>query len=67
MANQSKAVAKRTIDVPAAISTQLQSVMPSIGRLLPPDITLDQFRAATMVHFYEMKGLTNCSPESIAT
>lgn len=67
MASQSNAVTKRTVDIPAAVSEQLQSVMPSIGRLLPSDITLDQFRAAMMIHLYQTKGLIGCTPESIAS
>lgn len=52
--------------LPAPILNQIQAVMPNIPALLPVDISLEQFRAAAWLELRQVRGLTECSGESVA-
>lgn len=49
----------------APITDALSVQMPHIAKLLPADIALEQFRAATWMEMRQQRGLAECSPESV--
>lgn len=58
------AVIKRTSLAPAMVST-MQSLMPHVPALLPPDITTEQFRAALYLELSGRPALNECSADSL--
>ena len=51
--------------LPEPLTQGLKSLMSTVSDLLPPDIPLDQFRAATWLHLTSMSGLIDSTTDSI--
>jgi recombination protein RecT len=62
--DQATAVATKSA-LPSRLEQTLKALTPQIAQLLPPDIQLEQFRAALWVHLQEIKGLMDCHPTSL--
>jgi recombination protein RecT len=58
------AVQKKTTLPPLMVET-MQSLMPTIPALLPPDISTEQFRAALFLELRRDDGLKDCTQESL--
>lgn len=65
--NQAVKTTQRRDIVPAAVAHELRSIMYSLETLLPPDITLSQFRAGLFTQFVTIRNLTECTPHSIVS
>jgi recombination protein RecT len=59
------AVQKRAHDLPVAMVSVMQGLMPAIPRLLPPDISTEQFRAALFLELSGRPALSDCTPDSL--
>ena len=51
--------------LPAQLTGNLKALLPNLASLLPPDIALDQFRAALFLELTGHADLVECTPESI--
>jgi recombination protein RecT len=51
--------------VPEVIVQRLKAVMPTLGPLLPPDVSYEQFRAGAWLELTTRQGLVDCTPDSI--
>lgn len=52
--------------MPPALKAEIQTMLPTIGRLLPVDMPMEKFRAATWLHFRQMPVLlTDCWPDTV--
>src|SRR5262245_14106886 len=56
------AVAQR---ISAVTTEMLRGLMPSLPHLLPPDISIEQFRAALWLELTGRPSLQHCSPQSL--
>ena len=53
--------------LPAHISLALRDLRPTLGPLLPPDVTEEQFRAALYLEITGCPALHDCTPDSLRT
>jgi recombination protein RecT len=65
MATQTQTVQRKQDLLPTAVTDMVKVVLPDLKNLLPPDITLDQFRAAVWLELTGRWGLQECRPQSI--
>jgi len=65
MATTSTAVQKKADLLPAPLLALVQGLMPDVYRLLPPDISDDQFRAACWLEITGRRELHDCVMDSI--
>ena len=63
MSEQTQAVTTRSI--PGDLAQTLSNDMPRIAELLPPDISVDQFRAALFLQLSDMPKVANATPMSV--
>jgi recombination protein RecT len=59
------AAVQKKSELPALVKHQLKSMMEHLGVLLPPDITLEQFRAALWLELSGRPALFDCTHESL--
>ena len=61
----SQAVQQASARLPGHITTALRDLRPTLGPLLPQDITEEQFRAALYLELSGRPSLHDCTPESL--
>ncbi len=59
------AVSKRAALLPAPVVSTMRDLMPDVYKLLPPDITSEQFRAACWLELTGNKDVPECVVESV--
>lgn len=65
MATQTHVAQRKQDMLPVAVTDMVKVVLPDLKNLLPPDITLEQFRAAVWLELTGRWGLQECRPQSL--